>query len=383
MLRIAVATFVVCLALGSAGPNVRAVDGWPEVSLEPYGPEFAFITELAAPHDGSGRLYVVEKRGTVRVLEPGGAPAPGFFLDIRDRVGADDSEQGLLGLAFAPGFPDNPALYVNYTDLNGDTVVSRFEASALDADEATEDPILGVEQPASNHNGGHIAFGPDGWLYIGMGDGGGAGDPDGHAQRDGDLLGKLLRYNPGTGAVEQWAKGLRNPWKFSFDRATGDLYIADVGQNAWEEVHVSPAGTGPGLNYGWDRMEGSHCFPAGSTCDPTGLQLPVAEYSHDEGCSITGGFVSRGGAPSLEGIYVFSDYCTGSLWGLRRGAEDRWERGVLGGIDANVSTFGEAENGDLFVAARNGPWRVYRLTVAESLPDLPFRQTLPGLATDR
>ena len=377
------ATLAVALVSGHARAT-RAADGWPEVQLEAYGPEFAFITELAAPHDGSGRLYVVEKRGTVRVLEPGGSLAPGFFLDIRGRVGSDASEQGLLGLAFEPGFPENPGFYVNYTDLAGDTVVARFEAnSGLDADETSEEPVLEVEQPAANHNGGHIAFGPDGWLYIGMGDGGGAGDPQGHAQRPGDPLGKLLRHHPGTGVIEEWARGLRNPWKLSFDRLTGDLYIADVGQNTWEEVHVTAAGAGPGLNYGWDILEGAHCYPAGTTCSTNGLELPAVEYSHEEGCSVTGGYVSRGGPAALEGIYVFSDYCSGTIWGLRRAEDGRWQRAAIGAIDGNVSTFGEAEDGTLYVASRNDTWQIFRLTVDEPLPHLPFRHTLPGLASDR
>ena len=372
------------LALAADGPRARAQA--PLLDLEPLPHEFAFVTEIANGGDGSGRLYVVEKRGTIRVVEGNGSLAGGSFLDIQDKVGDQGAEQGLLGLAFSPNFETDRHFYVNYTDNDGDTRVERYTAmSGTDADEDSLEPVLLVEQPASNHNGGHLAFGPDGWLYIGMGDGGGAGDPDNHAQTSGDPLGKLLRYNPASGLVEEWAKGLRNPWKFSFDRATGDLYIADVGQNNREEVNFVPAGAGPGLNFGWRIMEGSACYPAGTACSTEGLVLPVTDYGRAEGCSVTGGYVVREPGSAVEGTYVFSDYCRGIVWGLRRGAEGRWEREVLGTAPGNVSTFGEGEDRAVYLATAGMQGnRIYRLRAAATAPaDLPFRVAAPGLASDR
>lgn len=243
------------LAFGSDGGAIGSAQQqpaeWPSVELVALDGTFGAITELASADDGTGRLYVVEKRGTVRVFEASGQLAPGFFLDLRGRLRSTGSEQGLLGLAFSPSFEVDGAFYVNYTDPDGDTVVSRFNAnSGLDADESSEAVIFRVGQPFANHNGGHLTFGPDGLLYIGMGDGGSGGDPGNRAQDDNSQLGKMLRYDPGSSAVETVAKGLRNPWKFSFDRATGDLYIADVGQGSWEEVNFVPAGTLNGRNFG-------------------------------------------------------------------------------------------------------------------------------------
>ena len=282
--------------------------------------------------DGSGRLFIVERAGTVRILAEGRlVERP--FLDIRDRVGSEGSEQGLLGLAFAPDYAHSGRFYVNYTDRRGDTVVARYQVAADPdlADPASERVVLRIDQPAANHNGGMLAFGPDGRLWIGAGDGGGSNDRYGNGQNPGTLLGKMLRLdvtsdpdqpyaipanNPWLNSDwngqdvrdEVWAVGLRNPWRYSFDRDTGDLWIADVGQNRYEEINIVPAGSPGGLNFGWPISEGSHCFPEDKVCDLSGLEAPAFDYSHDDGnCSITGGYVYRGTQiPALRGAYLFS-----------------------------------------------------------------------------
>ena len=326
---------------------------------------------IANAGDGSGRLFILEKVGRIRVVRAGNLePTP--FLDISDRVGATANEQGLLGLAFHPRFTENGFFFVNYTDRQGDTVVARFSVSAdpAQADSSSEVLVLTVDQPASNHNGGHLAFGPDGALYIGLGDGGGAGDRYGNGQNVRTLLGAMLRIdvdhgqpyaipadNPLAGSPdargELWAIGLRNPWRYSFDRLTGDLYIADVGQDMYEEVNVQPAGDSGGQNYGWPIMEGQHCFPADRPCDQTGLVLPVWEYDHTQGCSVTGGYVYRGQEfPFLTGIYLFGDYCSGRIWGLTRagsGAPDGWRVAQVAQADVRLSAFGEDEAGELYL----------------------------------
>jgi glucose/arabinose dehydrogenase len=324
---------------------------------------------IANAGDGSDRLFIVEKGGQIRIVQQG-VLAPEPFLDIADRVGASQSEQGLLGLAFHPGYAGNGLLFVNYTDARGDTVVSRFSVSGdpARADPGSEVVVLTLDQPAGNHNGGHLAFGPDGYLYIGTGDGGGAGDRYGNGQNGQTLLGAMLRLdvdrgqpyaipenNPfiGNPAVrdEIWALGLRNPWRYSFDRGTGDLYIADVGQNMYEEINHQLAGDRGGQNYGWPIMEGLHCFPADQPCDQSGLSLPVAEYDHTQGCSVTGGYVYRGQEfPRLTGIYLFGDYCSGSIWGLSppAGGGD-WRLEQLGQADVRLSAFGQDEAGELYL----------------------------------
>jgi glucose/arabinose dehydrogenase len=334
--------------------------------------------------DGSGRLFVLEKGGSIRVIDASGLlPQP--FLNIRARVGSSGSEQGLLGLAFHPAFVQNGRFFVYYTDRNGDTVIARFQANTerTAADPASEVVLLTETQPAANHNGGMLAFGPDGMLYAGLGDGGSAGDPWNNGQSLNTLLGKLLRIdvdngdtyavpadNPfvGQGGVrpEIWAYGLRNPWRFSFDRATGDLYIADVGQNQWEEVNYQKANSPGGENYGWKVMEGLHCYGSNS-CDQTGLVLPVAEYDHGQGCSVTGGYVYRGAAqPSLQGAYFYGDYCSGYIWALSRPEVDRWQSDLLLESGAPISSFGESEAGEVLVVALNG--MVYRLVDNSQAP---------------
>jgi glucose/arabinose dehydrogenase len=325
---------------------------------------------------GDSRLFVVEQPGRIRIIKDGRVlPRP--FLDLTDRV-RSGGERGLLSLAFHPRYATNGFLFVNYTDLHGDTRVERYTVSR-DRDRANASSghlVLKVGQPFSNHNGGLVMFGPDGMLYVGMGDGGGGGDPFGNGQKRSSLLGKLLRLdvdrgdpyavprdNPFAGRAgwrgEIWAYGLRNPWRFCFDRVSGLLYIADVGQNLWEEIDVVPA-RAPGLDYGWNVMEGGHCFGSGR-CDSRGRVMPAVEYGHDQGCSITGGFVYRGGSiPALTGHYLYADYCRGWIRSFkyqRGGVSDHREwRGLDPG---QVMSFGEDAAGELYLCSQSGD--VYRL----------------------
>lgn len=326
--------------------------------------------------DGSGRIFVLEKAGRIVALDGDGSNAR-TFLDISDRVGSGSSEQGLLGLAFAPNVTASGRFYVYYTDKNGDTVIARYAANAdrSAADPASETILLAAPQPAANHNGGMIAFGPDGYLYAGLGDGGAANDRFGHGQNLATVLGTVIRIDvSGDGAVapadnpfvgqegarpEIWAYGLRNPWRFSFDRLTGELWIADVGQNQWEEVNVQPAGSAGGENYGWPIMEGTRCFQA-DTCDQSGLVLPVAEYGHDQGCSVTGGYVYRGAAaPGLYGVYLYGDYCSGRIWGFAADAAGQGQNALLLSSGRQISSFGETESGEVLLVDYSGA--VYRL----------------------
>ncbi len=334
---------------------------------------------IANAGDGTGRLFVLEKAGTVRVVRDGAVSATPF-LDIRGRVGAGGNEQGLLGLAFHPDYAANGLFFVNYTDRGGDTMVARFSVGDDPelADPDSELVVLTQAQPAGNHNGGHLAFGPDGYLYIGLGDGGAAGDQFGNGQNGATWLAAMLRLDVDTepfalppdnpflvsSAVrgEIWAIGLRNPWRYSFDRLTGDLYIADVGQNKYEEVHFQPVGSTGGENYGWPILEGSHCYPEDNgQCNMTGLELPVVEYDHSQGCSITGGYVYRGSAyPALYGVYLFGDYCSGRIWGLARDAAGVWQVAELAQQDFRLSSFGEGEDGELYLVAMD-QGKLYRL----------------------
>lgn len=291
---------------------------------------------LDAP-PGDPRLFVVEQGGRIRVFDPDGTDR-GVFLDLTAATLAG-GERGLLGLAFAPDYATSGRFYVNYTDNGGDTRIVRYTVSAADpdrADPASAEELLLVDQPYGNHNGGMLAFGPDGMLYAGLGDGGSGGDPQNRAQDLTSLLGKLLRLdvagatgyavpadNPfvgGNSRGEIWALGLRNPWVFSFDRATGDLWIADVGQGDLEEIDFAPADDPGGRNYGWRLMEGTACFNPSTGCEPDTLVLPVYEYGHGGSpyrCSVSGGYVYRGTAvPPLVGRYLFADYCSGQIWAL-------------------------------------------------------------------
>jgi glucose/arabinose dehydrogenase len=335
--------------------------------------------------DDSGRLFVVEQTGKVRIIK-GGDLLPTPFIDLSRSV-SRGGEQGLLGLAFHPGYESNGKLYLSYTDLKGTSVIREYRVSANPdrVNGSSGRTLLRVRQPYANHNGGHIAFGPDGLLYIGLGDGGSGGDPGNRAQSRSTLLGKLLRVdvnrrtgslpygipstNPyvGRSGLDQiWATGLRNPWRFSFDRATGDLWIGDVGQGRWEEVDRATAtrgrNAGRGLNFGWRVMEGAHCFRPASGCVRTGKTLPVTEYGHGGSrCSVTGGYVYRGAAyRDLVGAYFFGDYCSGEIWYVDRGAA----RGVAPtrALDtrAQITSFGEDEAGELYLTDARGT--VFRLT---------------------
>jgi len=316
--------------------------------------------------DGSGRLFVLEKTGRIRILQNGQlVETP--FLDITDRVNASSNEMGLLGLAFHPNFSQNGFFYVNYTGSGGNTFISRFQASGDSADPNSEKTLLTVEQPFANHNGGVLAFGPDGFLYAGLGDGGSQGDPNGNSQNTGVLLGKILRIDVNNGdpygipsdnpfGNEVWAYGLRNPWRLSFDKLNGDMYIADVGQGAWEEIDFLPAGSPGGTNFGWNFREGAHDYKGSA---PAGVVDPVAEYSHAEGgCSVTGGYVYRGSMPEWNGIYLYGDYCTGFIWGLIR-SNDGWQKQKLFDMDVTITSFGQDENGEIYLLSDNGG--VFRL----------------------
>lgn len=321
--------------------------------------------------DGSGRLFILEQAGVIRILQDEQLlPEP--FLDITDRVGCC-GERGLLGLTFHPQYSENRFFFVNYTDLNGDTVIARFQAAegANLADSGSEDKLLVVQQPYRNHNGGGLAFGLDGYLYIGLGDGGSGGDPLGNGQNTNTLLGKILRLdidqgdpyaippdNPFSqvgGAPEVWAYGLRNPWRFSFDRLTGELFIGDVGQGSWEEIDYLPADHPGGINFGWNYKEGYQ--PYGSTEAPSDIELsdPVAVYGRDQGYSVTGGVVYRGTKlPEWQGIYFFGDYGSGLVWGLLRAEDGAWQSRVLFETGTSITSFGEDESGEAYFVSYQG-----------------------------
>lgn len=354
-------------------PNVVTFPDPAAYVWQPVGTGYNSPILLTHAGDGSNRLFVVEQPGAIQIM---GQTTP--FLDIRDRVGDEGNEQGLLGLAFHPDYEENGYFYVNYTDTNGDTVIARYSVSTDDptrADPATALTLLHVRQPYPNHNGGHLAFGPDGYLYIALGDGGSAGDPEDNAQNSFTLLGKLLRIdintepyeipaeNPftnGDGLGEIWAYGLRNPWRFTFDRVTGDLYIGDVGQGEWEEIDFLPAGTPGGVNFGWDYFEGTHPFE-GNPPDGLPLTSPVWEYSHATGtCSVTGGVVYRGPTlPPWNGVYLYGDYCSGQIWGLLRDASGLWQNTLLYETGVSITSLGEDEAGEVYLVARQG--EIYQL----------------------
>ena len=327
-------------------------------------------TDIQNAGDGSGRLFFVQQSGIVRIFRDGALLAQPF-LDIRSKS-LPGGERGLLGLAFPPGFAQKQRFYVNYTDLKGDTIIALYRVSANPdiADVTSETILLKLTQPFENHNGGQVRFGPDGYLYIGMGDGGSGGDPMGNGQNLGTLLAKMLRIDvesePGSVRIppsnpfvnragarpEIWAYGLRNPWRFSFDRPTGNLWIADVGQDLYEEIDFQPGTSLGGENYGWNRMEGLHCYLP--SCSMAGLTLPVAEYPHSQGCSVTGGFVYRGNiSPGLRSLYIYADYCSGRIWGLeRRGSV--WVNRELLMSGLTIRTFGEDEAGEIYLGSENG-----------------------------
>jgi glucose/arabinose dehydrogenase len=385
LLQVALA-LAVAVALALAGrTGIAARDsGVFAFGLDLVADGFDQPVQVVDAGDGSGRLFVVEQSGRISIVHDGQVlPEP--FLDLSDLVGCC-GERGLLSVAFHPDYADNGDVFVDYTDTNGDTVVARYQVSATDpnrADPASAEVILSVDQPAANHNGGLLLFGPqDGYLYIGFGDGGGGNGQNG--QDLSTLLGKILRIDvdspsgslpysipsdnpfvdqPGA-RPEIWALGLRNPWRLSFDRVTGDLWIGDVGSATYEEVNYQPAASPGGENYGWDLMEGHECR-AEAGCDE--FVAPVSGFDRDEGCVVTGGYVSRGtGVPELEGVYLFADYCGGRVWGLVGDASNAWTRLDPVETGLRVSSFGEDAAGELYVVDIQGA--IYRLIPSPGQP---------------
>ena len=357
--------------------------------------------DLQNAGDGSNRLFVVEQAGRIFVFDNDpAATQAGEFLDIRGRVSDDGNEEGLLGLAFHPDYATNGYFYVNYSATNPRrNVIARYQVSAANPDEAdaaSETVLLTFEQPYSNHNGGQLAFGPDGYLYIATGDGGSGGDPQNNGQNRSTLLGKILRIdvdrseagkayaipgdNPFAGnsegyAEEIYAYGLRNPWRFSFDEESGRLWAGDVGQNRFEEVDIIEKGG----NYGWRVMEGFSCFNPSSGCDESGLRRPVVVYGRDEGASITGGYVYRGSAvPELAGMYIYADFVTGRIWGLTYGGPNDVQNQLLLASSENISSFGVDEQGELYICSFGGGIHRFRPTVTStsSATTLPATLTL-------
>lgn len=393
MLRRRLLTILGFLALGTiGGVGCESNSGSPEMLSPAPNLGLQLITAdltspvfmTAAPDDGS-RLFIVEQGGTIRIFDMvGDALLSTPFLNIAGLI-TSGGEEGLLGMAFDPSYGGNGRFYVFYTDTNGNLVIARFQRSAGNlnlADPASAIILQTIPHPTfSNHNGGMVAFGPDGCLYAGIGDGGGGGDPNNNGQNLFSLLGKLLRLNPDTGAScglvvtnpfllgggapEVWSLGLRNPWRFSFDRQTGDLYIGDVGQNAREEINVAFApNAGRQSNYGWRLMEGSLCFNPTINCNQGGLTLPVLDYSHTGGaCSVIGGYVYRGVAiPSLRGTYFYGDFCAGFVrsFRLQNGqVTNQLDWPLLSPPGSFITSFGEDARGELYIMTQGGGlWRI-------------------------
>ncbi len=352
------------------------------VELELLASGFKKSLGLVNAGDGSNRLFVVERAGRIRVIEDE-TVRERPFLDIRKRVSCCEGGHGLLGLAFHPDYKSNGFFFVYYSDLAGDSVVARFSVSETNpnrARAASELQMLGFTQPIPGHTGGDLAFGPDGFLYVASGDGSQGRDPENNGQNLGSLLGKILRLDvdSGPGAVpagnpfvgdseardEIWAYGLRNPWRISFDRLTGDFFVADVGQDRIEEVDFQAAASPGGENYGWRLMEGSECFEPATDCDSGDLVPPILEYGHGVGCSITGGYRYRGTlAPTLAGHYLFGDYCSGMIWGAEPNRDGVWIARVLARTEGRIVAFGEDEKGELYAVDLGGD--IYRLVSRE------------------
>ena len=354
-----------------AAPDGEDVTRFPESARYEWK---TIIEGLARPidlqnaGDGSDRLFVAEQGGRILIIQNDQLQFEPF-LDIRDRVDDSENEMGLLGLAFHPDFESNGFFYVNYTRRGGDTVIARFTASGNAADPNSEVKLLEVKQPYPNHNGGGLAFGPDGYLYIGLGDGGAGGDPHGNGQKLSTLLGKLLRIDVNNGnryaipsdnpfGDEVWAYGLRNPWRFSFDHVSGDLWLGDVGQGDYEEANFVPAGAPGGINFGWSLAEGMHPFEGNSP--PENHWPPFFEYDHAatvSGCSVVGGYVYRGSLPEWYGIYLLGDYCTGNIWGVLHtveGAQETFNTEHLLQLNVLLASFGVDEAGELYIVNHNG-----------------------------
>lgn len=367
--------FIFTLGMGSIAAQEATIPQVPngnQYQLQEIAGGFTRPLLAIGANDGSNRLFIVEQGGRIWVMVNGKVEKQPF-LDVSGIVSVDSNERGLLGLAFHPQYKTNGVFFINYTDVDGNTVVARYSTLASNANVADPNSasyVIQIKQPYPNHNGGNIAFGPDGYLYIGMGDGGSQGDPQGNGQNPKALLAKILRLdidsaqpyaapkdNPFASdanfAPEVWAMGLRNPWRFSFDRATGDLYIGDVGQNQWEEVNFQAAGQG-GLNYGWNIMEATHRYSGEPVKD--GLIAPIAEYSHaNGGCSITGGYVYRGETlKALNRVYLFADYCSGKIWSTFRDAAGAWQTNPFIDTDFAISSFGQDDAGELYVINQGG-----------------------------
>jgi glucose/arabinose dehydrogenase len=376
----------------SARAAERPKESVPDVQLVPLTTEIPDITAIA--NAGDGRLFVTRQTGKILIWD-GQQVLPTPFLDVSPLI-VCCGEQGLLSVAFSPNYALNGFFFVDYTNLTGQTVIARYRVSNGDrnvADAFSGVVLLTIDQPYTNHNGGQLQFGPDGYLYIGMGDGGSANDPQCHAQSSDSLLGKMLRidvdHNPNppyyaipadnpfvftTGPPEAWAYGLRNPWRFSFDRLTGDLYIGDVGQDALEEIDYQPLTARGGQNYGWKVMEGSQCGAGGTSgclvppppCGDPAYTPPVLEYSHSNGnCSIVGGYVYRGSAiAALKGMYVYGDFCTGNIWAAAKQG-GVWSTAPLPVTAPSLTTFGEDVNGELYVGSQGV---LYALAPPPALP---------------
>lgn len=383
----ALGILLILVACGGGGDSATPPAASPQDDLVlnfiPIATGISSPTTITHAGDGSNRIFLAQQTGIIRVVSNANLLATPF-LDISNRL-VSGGERGLLGLAFPPDFAAKGYFYLNYTRSgDGATVVSRFFVSADNpdiADAESEQILLEVNQPFANHNGGQLAFGPDGYLYIGLGDGGSANDPQGNSQNPATLLGKLLRIDVEAGVApyripddnpfvnvagvldEIWASGLRNPWCFSFDRLSGDLYVADVGQNRWEEINFQPAGTGGGANYGWNILEGPDCLDSVGGCvEPAGYAAPVVFYDHDLGCSVTGGYVYRDPANALlQGRYLYGDFCSGRIWALQRSG-NVWEQTLLDQTPYSISVFGEDEAGRLYVADY-ATGTIYRLDV--------------------
>jgi glucose/arabinose dehydrogenase len=386
LVRVGFLHFAVAVALALAGTTSTAVgdSGVFDFGLELVADGFDRPVQVVDPGDGSGRLFVVEQPGRIRIVDDGQV-VPEPFLDITSLVGCC-GERGLLSVAFHPDYANTGDLFVNYTDRNGDTIVGRYQVSTTDpnrVDPSSAETILFVDQPGANHNGGLLLFGPkDDELYIGLGDGGGGNGQNG--QDLSTLLGKILRIDvdgasgglplkyaipPDNPFVEQpgvrseiWATGLRNPWRFSFDRVSGDLWIGDVGSATYEEINYQPGASPGGENYGWNLMEGAACRAEGG-CDA--FVAPVSGFDRNEGCVVTGGYVYRGSAmPDLHGVYLFADYCSGRVWGLVRDASNTWIRLDPVETGLRISSFGEDASGELYVVDIEGA--IYRLKLRAS-----------------
>lgn len=363
---------VLVLSVGVIAAQGEQPDG-SKYTLAKIAGGFTRPVFATGANDGTNRLFIVEQYGKIYILDSDHQLRDEFFLNVGGLLSTGGNEQGLLGLAFHPDFAGNGQFFINYTDASGDTVVARYQVSADNpnvADPNSGEYIIRINQPYPNHNGGNIAFGPDGYLYIGMGDGGSGGDPEGNGQNPKALLGKMLRLDVDNGspyvipagnpfannssfAPEIWALGLRNPWRFSFDRETGDLYIGDVGQNAWEEVDFQPADSTGGENYGWNILESTHKYSGAAV--PYGLINPFFEYNHSIHCSVTGGYVYRGrDLPELQGVYLFGDYCSGIIWASTRDAQGNWITDEFMDSGMNISSFGEDDFGELYVVDHSG-----------------------------